>query len=297
MKERNILDSKILIVDEKRSNIALLEKLLKGLGYPAVSSTTDPEKVCELHLIHHYDLIVLNLHLPGMDGAAVMENLRQLEPQHEVPVLMALNHPGDRERAILAGAKDFLSQPFDAFEVLVRVRNVMEVSLLLERMQRLSASAINAQRVADQLLAKLLPKAALATKAAERMAQPGSSVQETSPGYAELTLFFSDLLDFTAFAQGADATVLGLVLDEIAERLDTGTPALLRQRTLTSGLEASTKLSSATAERTMIATHMALDLAEALDRFNARSQVKIKVTIRVGAHSNGSTPAKTSHAL
>ena len=75
----DVLQGKILIVDDQQVNITLLEQMLRGAGYSAITSTTEPTKVCELHLVNRYDLILLDLQMPDMDGFQVMENLQQIE--------------------------------------------------------------------------------------------------------------------------------------------------------------------------------------------------------------------------
>jgi diguanylate cyclase (GGDEF)-like protein len=126
----DILHGKILIVDDKQVDVHLLERTLRGAGYVAVTSTTDPRQVCRLHLENRYDLILLDLQMPGMDGFQVMEGLKELEKDGYLPVLAVTAHPAHKVRALRGGAKDFVSKPFDLAEVLMRVRNMLEVRLL-----------------------------------------------------------------------------------------------------------------------------------------------------------------------
>jgi putative two-component system response regulator len=126
----NILDAKILIVDDLEVNIVLLERMLRGAGYVSITSTMDPGEVCELHRKNCYDLILLDLQMPGMDGFQVMEALKEIEPDGYLPVLVITAQPGHKLRALQAGAKDFISKPFEMAEVLARVHNMLEVRLL-----------------------------------------------------------------------------------------------------------------------------------------------------------------------
>ena len=127
-----ILDAKILIVDDLEANVQLLERMLSGAGHTHITSTRDPLQVCELHRQHHYDVILLDLLMPGMDGFAVLEGLKALEPEGYVPVLAITAQPGHKLRALKAGAKDFISKPFDLFEVRTRIHNLLEVRLLYQ---------------------------------------------------------------------------------------------------------------------------------------------------------------------
>ena len=126
----DIHDARILIVDDQNANVGLLEQMLGRAGYRCLASTTNPLEVCGLHRANRYDLILLDLQMPGMDGFQVMEGLKEIEADGYVPVLVITAQPGHKLRALEAGAKDFVSKPFDVAEVLMRVHNMLEVRLL-----------------------------------------------------------------------------------------------------------------------------------------------------------------------
>jgi adenylate cyclase len=126
----HILDARILIVDDQVANVRLLEQMLGGAGYTALTSTMDPHEACALHRANPYDLILLDLQMPGMDGFQVIEQLKEIEQNGYLPVLVITAQPGHKLRALQAGAKDFVSKPFDLAEVQMRVRNMLEVRLL-----------------------------------------------------------------------------------------------------------------------------------------------------------------------
>ncbi len=126
----DILNAGILIVDDKEVNVRLLEGMLQIAGYTAVEATTDPSLVCELHRENHYSLILLDLQMPGMDGFQVMEGLKAIELDGYLPVLVITAQPSHKLRALEAGAKDFVSKPFDLAELRARVHNILEVRLL-----------------------------------------------------------------------------------------------------------------------------------------------------------------------
>jgi diguanylate cyclase (GGDEF)-like protein len=127
-----IFNASILIVDDKEANVQLLEQMLRNAGYARITSTRDPHAVCTLHRDNHYDLILLDLLMPGMDGFQVMESLKKIETDGYLPVLAVTAEPAHKLRALQAGAKDFVSKPFDLAEVLMRVHNLLEVRLLHE---------------------------------------------------------------------------------------------------------------------------------------------------------------------
>jgi two-component system cell cycle response regulator len=127
-----ILNAGILIVDDQEANVQLLEQMLRGAGYSRITSMMDPRAVCDLHRDNHYDLILLDLLMPGMDGFQVMEGLKKIETDGYLPVLAVTAHPAHKLRALQCGAKDFVSKPFNLAEVLMRVHNMLEVRLLHE---------------------------------------------------------------------------------------------------------------------------------------------------------------------
>jgi diguanylate cyclase (GGDEF)-like protein/PAS domain S-box-containing protein len=122
--------AKILIVDDQPVNVQLLDYLLVSTGYTQVRSTTDPRQVAGLHQEHGFDLIILDLHMPGMSGFEVMEALKPLETEAYLPVLVVTAEPDKKLAALEAGARDFVGKPFDPIEVLTRIRNMLEVRLL-----------------------------------------------------------------------------------------------------------------------------------------------------------------------
>ena len=133
--ESEILGAKILIVDDQEPNVLLLEQLLREAGYTAVTSCMDPHQVCAAHRKHHYDLILLDLQMPGMDGFQVIEALKTNAADSYLPVLVITAQPGHKLRALQAGAKDFVSKPFDLVEVRTRIHNMLEVRLLYKRLE------------------------------------------------------------------------------------------------------------------------------------------------------------------
>jgi len=118
--------ARILIVDDTESNVRLLEFTLRRAGYVGVSSTTEPMQVAALHRQNRYDLILLDLQMPRMDGFQVMAALREVEGVPSVAALVLSADPSQMVPAMQAGAADFLSKPFDLTELLLRVRRLLE---------------------------------------------------------------------------------------------------------------------------------------------------------------------------
>lgn len=131
IRAEQIFQANILIVDDQESNVDLLHQLLTATGYRNIHSTLKSELVCALHRKHNYDLILLDLQMPVMDGFAVMEGLKSSSSKKDyLPVIVLTAQPGHKLRALQAGAKDFISKPFDMTEVITRIYNMLEVRLL-----------------------------------------------------------------------------------------------------------------------------------------------------------------------
>jgi len=133
--ETDILNASILIVDDQEPNISLLEELLRDTGYTRLASTRNPKEVSALHRKNKYDLILLDLEMPGMDGFQVMEDLKTNSTDIYLPILVVTVEPDHKLRALQAGAKDFVAKPFDLVEVKLRIHNMLEVQLLYKMLE------------------------------------------------------------------------------------------------------------------------------------------------------------------
>lgn len=128
--DADLLNARILVVDDQPAHIQMLERLLHDAGYTHVNSTFDPHQVCSMHRDNCYDLILLDLLMPGLDGFGVMERLRADTDEIFLPVIVLTAQPGHKLRALQAGARDFINKPFDIVEVKIRIRHMLEVRLL-----------------------------------------------------------------------------------------------------------------------------------------------------------------------
>jgi CheY-like chemotaxis protein len=125
----DIFRAKVLIVDDQQANVRLLERMLRGAGYVSVTSTMDPAEVCALYRQNHYDLILLDVQMPGTDGFQVMDGLERIDLDGRLPVLVISGQPDHKLRALQAGAKGFISKPYVLAEVLARVHAMLELCL------------------------------------------------------------------------------------------------------------------------------------------------------------------------
>jgi CheY-like chemotaxis protein len=168
--DADILNAKILIVDDLEVNVLLLERMLRGAGYVSITYTTASGEVCELHRKNRYDLILLDLMMPGMDGFQVMEGLKEIETDGYLPVLVITAQPDHKLRALKAGAKDFISKPFELAEVLARVRNMLEVRLLHLKTRKLYDALVAEHKRSIELSAQ--PGIMVGVEKEERIATP-----------------------------------------------------------------------------------------------------------------------------
>ena len=198
----DILDANILIVDDQPANVEMLEQLLLEAGYTRVSSTMNPIEVCALHRKNRYDLILLDLQMPEMDGFQVMEGLKTNPDDHYLPVIVLTAQPGHKLRALQAGAKDFISKPFDLLEVETRIHNMLEVRLVQKKLE-------DYNRLLEQTVR-------------ERTAE----LRESEDRYRSLTELASDWY-WEQDAQGNFTKVSGPVLDMLGIRVGdfAGAPA------------------------------------------------------------------------
>lgn len=123
--------SNILIVDDERANVRLLEKILATMGYENVVGTQNPHEVLPLYQDHQSDLILLDIDMPGLDGFGVMEQLNIFTDGDLPPILVltAQHMQSFRQRAFDLGARDYVTKPFDSSELLSRVRNLLEAQM------------------------------------------------------------------------------------------------------------------------------------------------------------------------
>jgi CheY-like chemotaxis protein len=117
---------RILIVDDQKSNVRLLEQTLRRAGYAEVMSTLEPREVAALHLQHRYDLILLDLQMPQMDGFEVMAQLQALREAHRVSILVLSADATSKEAALEKGGDSFLGKPFRLPDVVERVQLMLK---------------------------------------------------------------------------------------------------------------------------------------------------------------------------
>jgi putative two-component system response regulator len=133
MAERPIQSGRVLIVDDEVPNVLLLERTLQQAGFTKLRSTTDPSAVLSIFAEFQPDILLLDLHMPGLTGFEVMEQLRGVIGKNTYfPILVLTSNPMAmiKQQALVYGAKDFLTKPFDVMEVQLRIKNLLETRFL-----------------------------------------------------------------------------------------------------------------------------------------------------------------------
>jgi adenylate cyclase len=289
-----ILQAKILIVDDLAANVLLLEQMLRNAGYLAVTSTSDPRAVRELHRQNRYDLILLDLQMPEMSGFEVMEGLKVLEKDGYMSVLVITAQPAHKLRALQAGAKDFVSKPFDLAEVLTRVHNMLEVRLFAKALAKtvveLEASR-ELIRGKNEELKKLFDQVVAERKVSERLALhvPPDSIAArlparpdvTAESCPDVTVLIADVVGFSELAPAVSADRLGLILDELFALFDglARERGLKRVKTLGNSYMAVAGLPEPSADHAARAAHMALEMMQAMERYDERSGSRLQIRI------------------
>jgi adenylate cyclase len=219
--KKDLRNATILIVDDQEANIELLESFLAD-DYSNVKSTNDPRRALPLFNALAPDLILLDLHMPHLDGFAVMEQLQAcIPPGAYVPILVltADVSPDVKQRALSEGAKDFLSKPFDPDEVLARIKNLLETRLLhlqLENRNRILAQAMREldeeRELSEQLLLNVLPRSI-----ADRLKREKGIIADR---FAEATVLFADIVNFTPVSSSLPPEEVVLWLNDVFSSLD-----------------------------------------------------------------------------
>ena len=207
---QDILNAKILVVDDSPDNIELMEEILREEGYRCVSSTMMPEQVCPLHRQHCYDLILLDLQMPGLNGFQVMKGLKEIEQGGYLPVLALTAQPSFKIAALEAGARDFISKPFDLLEVNQRIHNMLEVRLLYKELAQYSA--------AQQALALHDPLTGLPNR---RLLEDriSTTVQHASRNHHKAAVLYLDLDGFKGVNDTYGHAYGDEILKTVAQRL------------------------------------------------------------------------------
>ena len=174
--------SSILVVDDEEDNVRVLGQMLRWAGYHRLELSSDPFEALRLFESHAPDLVLLDLHMAGLDGFGVMERLRpRIQAGDWIPFLMLTGDldPEVRERALSAGARDFVTKPFDIGEVLQRIKNLLETRHLHLRLRR------HAEELEDKVRARTAQLAETQVEILRRLAVAAEYRDDITGEHAE----------------------------------------------------------------------------------------------------------------
>ena len=137
MSQRSFKHARILIVDDEPGNVEVITRVLQSAGFHKLDSTNDPRRAASLYIHTRPDLVLLDLHMPHMNGLEVMDQLNQIIEASYLPIVMLTGDltPEARREALSRGAKDFINKPFNPDEVLLRIRTLLETRFLYLQIQ------------------------------------------------------------------------------------------------------------------------------------------------------------------
>lgn len=282
--------AKILVVDDKSANVTLLERVLEGAGYTAVTSTLDPAVVSGLHKEHKYDLILLDLQMPGMDGFQVMEELNSWNTESYLPVLVITAQPDHKLRALRAGARDFISKPFDVAEVLMRVHNMLEVRLLHAEITHKNTELtrlfdeVVAERKVSERLALHVPADSIA---ARLQARPDLTIES----FADVTVLVADLVGLADMSTSTNHAEIARLVETLFTAFE-GHAAELgirKVKTLGNSMLAAAGVPTHFDDHAARAVKLSLAMVDAVEGLNRREghSLQVRIGIATGAVTAG----------
>jgi adenylate cyclase len=219
-----------------------------------------------------------------MDGFEVMEGLKKIADDGYMPVLVITAQPDHKLRALKAGAKDFVSKPFDLAEVLTRVRNMLEVRLYAKALEE---SRAEIRKLFDQVVAerKISERLAFHAPADSIAARLEARPDVTEDSFADVTVLIADVVGFAELAPAPGVDRLARMLEEIFALFDRLAieRGVKKIKTLGNSYMAASGVPAASADHAGQAAHLSLDMIEALGRFNERNASRLQ--LRIGIHS------------
>ncbi len=199
---------RILVVDDNQRNVKLLVSILTPKGYEVIKAYNGPEAL-DLVDATSPDLIILDVLMPEMDGFEVARILRSQAESRAIPILMltALRDMEDKIKGLDSGADDFLSKPFNAIELLVRVRSLLRIKQLHDELE-----------VKNMLLERVLTHYVSKEIAHEILSDPEQNLQLGGRN-CEVSVLFADIRGFTGFSERHPASQVTLMLNNIFNTL------------------------------------------------------------------------------
>jgi putative two-component system response regulator len=206
MDDQLLHPSRILVVDDQEANALLLQAVLVRAGYTAVETLTDPTAVVQRCAEQSPDLVLLDWHMPGRNGPELLEDIAFLtEEPNWMPVLVVTADiaPETKRRALSLGARDFLTKPIDVFEVLLRVRNLLQTRYLRVELQR------NNELLHERVSQRTLELEDARLEMLDRLALAAEYRDDATGQHSERIGRTSELLAHAMGLAGSEAALIG----------------------------------------------------------------------------------------
>jgi adenylate cyclase len=217
----------ILVVDDTPHNVALLCDLVATEGYATLEATSGQEALAKV-AVDAPDLVLLDVVMPGMDGYAVCRAIRSSPTTAILPVIMvtALDPSGERIKGLEAGADDFLTKPINPDELLARVRSLLRIKSLYDKVEALGRELAEwnstlQQRVVAQVeqIGRLSQLKRFFSPQLAELIVAGGADDPLRSHRRSVTVVFLDLRGFTRFAELAEPELLMSRLHEFHETM------------------------------------------------------------------------------
>lgn len=276
--EENFSSGSLLLVDDKESNRDLLSRQLSRYGFN-VAQAEGGEQALVMLQEQEYDLVLLDIIMPGMTGYEVLAHLKSDENLHHIPILMisALDEIDSVVRCIEMGAQDYLQKPFNPIILKAKITATLERKRLRDRERAYLAQLQQEQEKSEQLLLNILPQ-----PIAERLKKGERSIVDS---FDETTVLFADLVHFTEYSTGVRPQELINRLNDIFLAFDILAELYGLEKIKTIG-DAYMLVGGLPTPRPDHATQvadMALDMLDAIDRLNKQNHTNFQ--LRIGIHS------------
>lgn len=268
----------ILVVDDNRVNRLKLSYGLQQQGY-TVALAENGRQALEILEAQTFDLMLLDIIMPEMDGYQVLEHMRRTETLRDIPVIVisALDEMQSVVRCIEMGAEDYLSKPFDSVLLRARIGACLEKKRLRDQEQAYLKQLQIEQDRSERLLLNILPK-----PIAERLKRTEGTIADSFP---EVTVLFADIVNFTRFsARMSPSQLLALlneiftVLDQLAERHN-----LEKIKTIGDAYMVVGGLPTPRLDHAEAIAEMALDIQTAIAQFKLENDEPLRM--RIGIHT------------
>lgn len=253
----------VLVVDDSETNRDILVRRLTRAGYE-VETAADGALALEAVVLRRFDLVLLDIMMPGLNGYQVLERLKTTPELRDIPVIMisALDEIDGIVRCIEMGAEDYLPKPFNPVLLRARVEASLEKKRLRDREQAYLAQLRIEREKSERLLLNILPSAI-----AERLKEDQGIIAES---FTEATILFSDVVGFTQMSARIKPVELVYLLNEIFSSFDelAARHGLEKIKTIGDAYMVAAGLPERRADHAEAMAEMGLDMQAALDAFN-----------------------------